>query len=125
MATWREIATESFGSAGLLLQDQRWRSTVSRAYYAVYGRVAEALTDCGMTMPKGREGPSHGGLPEMIVDHLKDLKDGRWRLSSLVGTLYRLRLNADYYPSLLVDDSQARSAVRIMREVFRIMKGGI
>lgn len=84
----------------------------------------------GAAMPVGREGPNHPGhLPtgaaatkgirEMIVQRLTSLDVHKRRaLSSLVGSLYTLRLYADYRPSIDVDAADAREAVSMMNTVF-------
>ena len=81
--------------------------------------TAEALVSAGLTMPAQREGPSHKRLRPLIetsipnMDHPK-----RVALSRLVGRLYTLRIDADYKPSVLVEDKESREAVSIMKTIF-------
>ena len=129
MTTWHEIARESQKAANELVRT-RFRPCVSRAYYAAYAKVTHDLVQAGVPMPRDREGPAHPGhLPGgtagtkgirvLIVKHLVDFEVPKRReLSELIGELYVLRLNADYHPSLRVEDREAREAVAIMNTIF-------
>lgn len=44
--------------------------------------------------------------------------DKRVKLSELIGRLYTLRIDADYRPSVEVEDRDAREAISIMNTVF-------
>lgn len=101
----------------------RWRSALSRAYYAAYARVTAALANVpGVTFASGREGPTHARLPGLVETHLSHAGDVRWRVSELVRGLYKARLDADYVPSRDIGAGDAREAVRMMAEVFRLME---
>lgn len=104
--------------------EERFRSCVSRAYYAAYSKVThELLTAAGVTMPADREGPGHGtgrgGIRRMIETNMPAMHhDKRVKLSELIGRLYTLRIDADYKPSVEVAALDAREAISIMNAVF-------
>jgi hypothetical protein len=129
MTTWYDVASDSRKAANELVRT-RFRSCLSRAYYASYSKVAHLLVQYGVPMPPGREGPNHPGhLPtgqasdqgirRMVVERLTNLDPGKRRaLSELIGELYTLRLYGDYRPSQEVGASDAREAVSMMTTVF-------
>ena len=132
MTTWSDVARDARRAANELVRD-RHRSCCSRAYYAAYAAVAHRLTGLGVAMPRGREGPNHPGqLPggdaggkgirQMIVTHLTDLDAPRRTAGSeIIGSLYTLRLYADYRPSIRVEAADAREAVSMMNRVFDLL----
>jgi len=105
VTTWSDIRLE-FGAAARLLRDGGLhRSSLGRAYYAVFAEVSRALLVARVTMPHGWEGPAHGRIVDLIASHLS-----RWltapevgRLVFLVTELYRLRLISDYSPTQSVE----------------------
>ncbi len=116
---WLDLAREARKAANTSVQEGYHRSATARAYYAVYSRVVHALVSAGLTMPPQREGPSHGRLRPLIetgMPHMDQPK--RVALSRLVGRLYTLRIDADYKPSMLVEDKESREAVSIMKTIF-------
>jgi uncharacterized protein (UPF0332 family) len=118
MANWQDMARDSYGAASSLADARRWRSAASRAYYAVFAIVSFLLVRKGLQMPQGREAPSHARLARMVTDHLTELGDVRWRVFHRIRALYALRLDADYVPSLPVDNTRVRQALAMMAEVF-------
>jgi len=59
---WLESARDARGSANELMELERFRSCMSRAYYAAYSKVThELVVTAGLTMPPDREGPNHPG----------------------------------------------------------------
>jgi hypothetical protein len=108
------------------LADENYRSCLNRAYYAAYSKVTFALTAApNVTFPAGREGPNHpgelgtGGIRRSIETSMPAMQQARrvW-LSELIGRLYTLRIDADYKPSVRVNDGDAREAISIMQLVF-------
>ena len=129
LETWDDLARNARRAANEMVQT-RYRSCISRAYYAAYSKVTHDLVATGVSMPRGWEGPNHPGhLPtgeagdkgirRMIVDRLTGLSLGKRKtLSRIIGSLYTLRLSADYHPSTVIDDTEAREAVSMMNTVF-------
>jgi HEPN domain-containing protein len=123
MNTWSEIAKSNRIAAIRLFDKNTWRSCVSRAYYAVYAAVSDALSKVPVTMPAGREGPHHLTLPSVVGNNLTLLSDAkRWRLSGVVRQLYDLRCLADYRPSVVVEEDEARITLGLMKQAFEILK---
>jgi hypothetical protein len=99
---------------------------LNRAYYAAYSKVTFALAAApGVAFPAGREGPNHpgetgtGGIRRLIMSAMPNMEQAkRVKLSELVGRLYTLRIDADYKPSVEVEDGDAREAVSIMNTIF-------
>jgi len=59
---WLEVARDARQSANELMELNRFRSCISRAYYAAYAKAShELVVTVGLTMPTNREGPSHLG----------------------------------------------------------------
>jgi hypothetical protein len=56
--------------------------------------------------------------PTIIVDIDRKDVPKRRKLSELIGSLYTLRLYADYRPSIEIDAADAREAVSMMNTVF-------
>jgi uncharacterized protein (UPF0332 family) len=120
---WRVVAMECYGAAGELKLADRWRSAVSRAYYAAYSRVSASLRESGLAMSADRDGPSHATLPGLVENNLTIMRvQDRPGVSSRLRTLYALRLTADYFPSVPVGESDAQQALHLMAEVFRRLK---
>lgn len=122
MAGWQDMADESYAADSTLVGQRRWRSAISRAYYAAFALVADSLGRNGVTMPRDWEGPSHAKVAALICEKLTSLRDARWRVFHWVKALYALRLDADYRPSLAIGNAHARRAVALMAEVFHHMK---
>lgn len=105
---------------------ENYRACLNRAYYAAYSRVTFALAAAPNVMfPMGREGPNHpgelgnGGIRRLIETSMPGMELARRRwLSGLVGRLYTLRIDADYHPSVEVDEGDAREAIAIMNNIF-------
>ena len=57
MATWNEIALDSFDAAVSLLPANRLRSSISRAYYAAYSAVAGKMQKAEVAFPHGWKKP--------------------------------------------------------------------
>jgi uncharacterized protein (UPF0332 family) len=117
--TWQELATDARKAANVLVTQDRFRSAVSRAYYAYSKVTHELVMTAGLGMPPGRGGPSHARLRPLIETSMPGLlQPGRVALSRLVGRLYTLRIDADYKPSVQVEAREAREAVSIMKTIF-------
>jgi hypothetical protein len=92
----------------------RPRSCISRAYYAAFSAVSDALDNAGVQFASDREGPSHQKLPELVGVHLeKSLgRKGAKDVKSTMRRLYKARLDADYVHSRPIGDLEARSALQ-------------
>lgn len=119
--TWQEISRENLIAAKSLSQDARWRSSVSRAYYAAYAAVAGALEGLAQ-FPEGRHGPSHDRLPQLVMTYLTALRVfERRKLSTAARRLYRQRIAADYEPPTRVDFEESRIALQDASFIVRMI----
>jgi uncharacterized protein (UPF0332 family) len=109
--TWDEIGRENLVAAKSLSQDARWRSAVSRAYYAAYSAITSAL-EGNAAFPEGRFGPSHDKLPKLVMANAIGLRFfERAKVVKAARRLYRQRIAADYEPPARVELEEARIAV--------------
>jgi uncharacterized protein (UPF0332 family) len=124
MPVWGDLAQDNTLAANEVFRAGRWRSCVSRAYYAVYSAVTAKLVEQGVTMPKSQQNPKHGSLPNLIGHNLVSLKHGvRWQLADSIDKLYKLRIIADYVPDVRVEERDARIALGLMEHAFRCIRG--
>ena len=121
MTGWRSLAQSAY-EAAVLLAARHWRSSVSRAYFAAYSIAAALLAEQGVAMPKGREGPSHRRVAELVENHLKRMQGRRWPAAGLIRRLYGMRVAADYQPSVGVGMADARQALVAMVRVIKLMQ---
>ena len=125
MTTWHEVSRDARQAANELVES-RFRSCLSRAYYAVYSKVTHELAAApNIAFRKDREGPDHpgetgtGGIRRLIETSMPGMsQQRRHKLSERVGALYTLRLYADYRPSIGIDARDAREAITMMNKVF-------
>ena len=126
MADWRDIAVDNFASAVLLFERKRYRSAVSRFYYAVFAGFTHELTTHGPTPPfgAGRQTPAHSELrdKEYIASNFPRMSLAR-RANFLktVTDLYRDRISADY-ADFRIDRQAAQIAYRRAEVSFRYLE---
>ena len=98
------MSRESIRAARTTMQNQLFRSSTSRSYYAAYAAVTQVLADKGFEFTGDRLGPSHHKVREIIQMNIGQLKPkghrrmraaDKKRLSSAMNLLYDNRLNAD------------------------------
>ena len=124
IATWRDLAEDNRFVVYEMIRSRRWwRSCVSRAYYAVYSAATDELIRRGLSMPVGREGSSHAKIPEIVGNHLTGVSHSlRWRLAGIIRRLYRSRIMADYMPTALIEEAEAKLSVNLMSQALRILR---
>jgi uncharacterized protein (UPF0332 family) len=124
MTNWDALANDNKLAAFETFSKCRWRTCISRAYYAAYSAATEKLLLQGVTMPKTQPNPKHAKLPDLIGNNLVTLCHAvRWQLADAIARLYKLRLMADYMPRVLVEERDARIALGLMSQAFRCMRG--
>lgn len=106
------MSLDSRTAAKDLLVAQRFRSSISRAYYAAYCAITGALA-AGVTFGYGGNNPAHGDLPNLIVSNLGGLPEAKRRAvrQSLL-RLWKQRVDADYVPGAFIDRNMALNALR-------------
>lgn len=123
MATWRDIATENEEAAKELLRAGRFRSAVSRAYYAAYAIVTGKLVEAGAVPKTGESNPSHKALPLMVEGNLPGLSAWERRdLKSTTRRLYSTRIDADYRSTTDVDRGTAVQSLSDLGRAVRLLK---
>jgi uncharacterized protein (UPF0332 family) len=116
---WLTMADETNQAAKIACDQGLWRSATSRAYYTAFQAATAMLHHSKKVQPpivdqQQREAWSHEILPEMFRFNLRQLiqnKSHRNKLASSIGRLRTLRISADYYSEIVIDERQARLAV--------------
>ncbi len=121
MATWQEIGVDSFYAAQALYEQRRFRSSVSRSYYAVFSVITHHLIAAGVNFGGQQETPNHQAVPKLMKQNLS--LSNRQMLDSIaiVRRLYAARLAADYQRRT-TDDMTAREAIRDSVALFRYLE---
>lgn len=119
MANWQEIGIDSFRAGREALTGKRYRSSVSRFYYAAFSLLTYELARTGVIFRYGRQTPSHAEMTELIGLHFTQFSEARRSaIALLTARLYRLRLDADYLDARLdrrIADRAARDAAKLFR----------
>ena len=128
MSTWRDISIDNELAAKHLLRAGRFRSAVSRAYYALYAAVAGELKVQGLVFGGGRDNPAHADLPTLLESNVAGFAQWERRdLKAAARLLYERRLDADYRESTPVGARTARESVVTMDWALTMLrsKGGL
>jgi uncharacterized protein (UPF0332 family) len=118
MATWQEIGIDNFQAGRELLDGKRYRSSVSRFYYAAFSILTHELTLAGVKFGDDQETPSHKILPKLIRLHLPLSVRQKADTISVVRRLYATRISADYQRRT-TDELIARGILRDTAKLFR------
>lgn len=119
--TWRQMSLDSRAAAKELLVAERFRSSISRAYYAAYCAVTDALAG-RITFGYGGNNPTHNELPNLIVSNLSGVSVGeRHKVRKSVRVLQAMRAEADYVPAVSIGRQEARNALREADRVLRLL----
>lgn len=109
--TWIEISRDNLESARMLFRESQWRSSVSRAYYAIFSAITARLPVAAV--PAGFAAPRHRDLPRLVDRHFVQLPwHQRAALVAAVRRCYALRLTADYNRESDVNGILARQAIQ-------------
>lgn len=115
-----ELAEGVLADADLCLANQRYRSAISRSYYACYHAARWCLEQIGITITS-RE--VHGACLRLFSLHF--IRNGPFPdwMGELLNRLRRMRIAADYELQLPNEEAGARFAVqnsrRFLEEVER------
>lgn len=122
METWPDIAIGNLRAAGDLIRLGQYRSSISRAYYAVFAAATHRLSEAKVNFPKGWAAPHHDQLPDLIKDHLRKLpQDACYRVPNLIRRLYFARLGADYHPERAFKNHDARAVLMDARTALKYL----
>jgi uncharacterized protein (UPF0332 family) len=121
MSTWMEMATEARDAAGMCLRMRWYRSSASRAYYAIFSAVMAALHNAGARPTPDRHTWPHSKLPDLARDHLKKRfgHKGVQELRRLMRETYKARIGADYADGAGIDAHTARRCLAAATVVIR------
>ena len=111
---WIELAKDS-QNAAQKLKDEHHRSCVSRIYYSAYQAVTAVLLYSKCVPPATREAWNHAETPGMLAVHCKTVlkrRDQRQDLARRLGTLYKLRVIADYISAEDIDQTTVTNALK-------------
>jgi hypothetical protein len=110
VSTWLDLANDNRIAAQELLGAGRFRSSVSRSYYAVYCGLAHLLQG-KVSYPFEWNNPPHARMGSYIVHNLDGLPIlKRRRVRTLVSILRSARTAADYMPGWSCDKTAVREA---------------
>lgn len=111
---WWHMAQDSLAAAKLLKDQGHLRSGASRSYYAAYQAASAVLLYLGTTPPEDREAWSHEATPDLLRKQLKAhvTQNQCNDLSRRLGTLYKLRVEADYIGDKEVDAAALQAALK-------------
>ncbi len=112
MATWQEIGQDNFEAARELYINGRYRSSVSRFYYAAYAALTGEPLKTSFQPKSDREAPDHAHMPEWIKNYLTRFSPRqRADMAKLIRQLYEARIGADY-KLRTTDEKTARDSRR-------------
>ncbi len=121
MATWQEIGIENFQAGRELLDKGRYRSGVSRFYYAAFSLLTHELSEAGVDFGDDQETPSHKGLPKLVRLHLPLSVKQKTESIAIIHRLYSARISADYQRRTM-DEPVTRDIMRDTAQLFRFLE---
>ena len=123
METWKQLSEDSFLAAEALFREGRYRSCISRAYYAAYCAATHEIVRKLTTFSHSRQNPSHEKVPTYITNNLTIPLARRQTADTLFHILRLFREDADYRPHILVDEQMARGCIRNALAIRRALWG--
>jgi uncharacterized protein (UPF0332 family) len=120
--SWSNLAIDSLQAARTLLGRQRYRSAISRGYYAAYAALTHELArDPSITFESGRNNPGHRQLWHLVLASQQlSARFDRTELleiQDLMNSLRSAREVADYFPQFPIDRGHATDAIRQAQEI--------
>ncbi|UZE12806.1 hypothetical protein [Pseudomonas sp. B21-053] len=107
------------------LSETDYRNIVSRSYYSAYHEVL-SLADNDLRLGVSQMvGPSHLKLSETLTNFICEDKAKQKvirRLGARMHALHGMRIRADYYFDITLTDTEAKSLVKNVNDVFRVIK---
>ncbi len=121
---WWRRAVASLEAAELLHRQGYLHSSVSRGYYAAYQAASAVLIYLKTTPPENREAWSHEETPELLRQRLRPrLERSQCNdLSNRLGTLYKLRIDADYKTTATLTDIAVTKSIKSVSYFVKTMK---
>ncbi len=122
MERWRDLSEDSLQAAETLLREGRYRSSVSRSYYAAYCAATHEIIQRITSFPGGWKNPPHEKLPLYVENNLSMAGWERDKIKRLLRLLRRFREDADYRPYRIVSFQIARDCIRDATRVQRLFR---
>ena len=115
------MAQGSLVAAKLLADEDQFRSSASRAYYAAYQSASAVLLYLGATPPEDREAWSHEMTPGLLRQRLSTVltQSQCLDLSRRLALLYKLRVEADY---ISIGGANAKAAAAALKDASFLTK---
>lgn len=114
------MAADSSKAAKDLLRGHRYRSSISRSYYASYSLVTHRLVSQGFKTFGRFSNPAHVDVAAFALSSLAGVSEAdRRTVSRAVRVLRMHREDADYRPHANVDAQACRDCARLMSKVFK------
>ena len=120
MATWQEIGIDNFRAGRELLDNKRYRSSVSRFYYAAFSLLTHEFTKVGVDFGVDQVTPNHKGLPKLVRLYLPLSMKQKTESVAIIRRLYSARISADYQRRT-TDEAVARGIMRDTAQLFRFV----
>ena len=111
-----KLAIDMLSDAQLMYKNDRLKSTVNRAYYAMFHATKAVLLSCGTDCE------SHAGALNRFGEHVikKGLLDEKF--AKMLHRAYRLREKSDYLPSFKIDAEQVEKLIKEAKEFVEAIK---
>ena len=122
MDTWSAMSRDALDSALLLRDAEKFRSSVSRAYYAAYCAVTGELSRRRVTFPHGWNNPAHDQLPEFVLNNLALPQYAKYEINKALRRLRQTREDADYRPRVGIAEDDAIKSFRDAAFILRILE---
>ena len=111
-----KLAVEMLNDAQLMYTNKRLKSTVNRAYYAMFHATKAAL------LSRGTDCQSHAGALNRFGEHFikKGLLDERF--AKILHRAYRLREKSDYSPAFTIETAEVEKLIKEAKEFVKAIK---
>jgi uncharacterized protein (UPF0332 family) len=118
---WDAIGQDSLKAGRSLFEEGRWRSSISRSYYAAFSVVVGRILP-HVKLPPRMMTSRHDTLPKQVMKHLTRLYPKTQRtISGPLVRLYRERIRADYNAAKELTRAGALAAVRMAAAVMKLL----
>lgn len=119
MQRWLAMAKESTTAARVAHDARLYRSSVSRAYFALYHAATALFLHLGLNCPS-RGNWAHASFPRLFGEDVvrRVLKNRAIEFKGATSQAYFQRCEADYAPAARIDAARAKETMRLAGMVF-------
>ena len=122
MATCDEMSSDALRSAAILLHNEHFRSSVSRAYYAANSAITSKLNEKKISFSHGWNNPGHDQLEKLVINHLTLSRNQRYTIRKSIVMLRTSRENADYRSHVTINKAVAVEASILSNRIITLLK---